>query len=304
MLDAAITWIEANADLLGGIGTICAATMFLFTNGRTLIQRVTPGGKAITVAASPDMGDAGFIDAPPPAPEYGDRTAIAALPLKEMGAFPDHFADGLHEDLIADLQKAGFATPTRSAVARAASKDEDSHVLARTLGVAYVLEGSIRCQDDSFRVAVQLTDKSGATVWSDRFNMKGDDMMAMQDAVARRVADSILNHLAPSQESTDPAHPAETPGHFRTQSEARAAQIAGASPKSRLVTFLLCLFAGIFGAHRFYIGRWFTGILYIPTAGFFAIGWLIDMILILVGGLTDRNGRRIRVWLPDERPED
>jgi len=304
MLDVAITWIEANADLLGGIGTICAATMFLFTNGRTLIQRVTPGGKAITVAVSPDLGDAGFIDAPPPSPEYGDRTAIAALPLKEMGTLPDHFAEGLHEDLIADLQKAGFATPTKSAMTRTASKDGDAHVLARNLGVAYVLEGSIRCQENSFRVAAQLTDKSGAVVWSDRFNMKGDDMMAMQDAIARRVADSIQGYLAPAQESADAAPSAETSGHFRTQSEARAAQIAGASPKSRLVTFLLCLFAGIFGAHRFYIGRWFTGILYIPTAGFFAIGWLIDMILILVGGLTDRHGRRIRIWLPDGRPED
>lgn len=297
MLDAAIIWIEANADLLGGIGTLCAATMFLVTNGRTLMQRVGPGSKAITMA-TPD--DAGFIDAAPPAPEYGGRTAIAALPLKEMGTLPDHFVEGLHEDLVADLQKAGFATPTKSAMTRAIPTDGDSHVLARNLCVSYVLEGSIRCQDNSFRVAVQLTDKSGAVAWSDRFNMKGDDMMAMQDAIARRIADSIQGLLTTAGVAiAAPSGAAQK--QYRTQSEARDAQAKGASSKSRLITLLLCLFVGIFGAHRFYIGRWFTAILYIPTAGLFTIGWLIDMILILFGALTDRHGRRIRIWLPDER---
>lgn len=300
MLDAAIIWIEANADLLGGIGTLCAATMFLFTNGRTLIQRVTPGGKAISIPSS--TNDAGFIDAPLPAPEYGDRTAIGVLPFKELGDLPEHFTDGLLDDQIADLQNAGYATPTRAVIDRLKGHSDDPHSLARSLKVQYLLEGSIRRQESTFRIAVQLTSANGAIVWSDRFNMKGDDMMAMQDAIARRIAKSVEAHLNPPQEKIVNTVNRGNKTSYKTQDEACTARSVGASRKSRLTAFLLCLFVGCFGVHRYYIGRWFTGILYSVTIGFFGIGWMIDTILILCGVLTDRRGKRISQWLPQERP--
>ena len=69
------------------------------------------------------------------------------------------------------------------------------------------------------------------------------------------------------------------------------------SPKSRLATFLLCWILGIFGVHRFYVGKIGTGILMIFTLGGFFIWWLIDLIRIIVGDFEDREGRKIRVWL-------
>ncbi|MCD8181466.1 MAG: NINE protein, partial [Firmicutes bacterium] len=64
-----------------------------------------------------------------------------------------------------------------------------------------------------------------------------------------------------------------------------------ASPKSRIVALLLCIFLGGLGAHRFYVGKVGTGILYLFTGGLFGIGWLIDFILILVGSFKDNYGR-------------
>ena len=70
---------------------------------------------------------------------------------------------------------------------------------------------------------------------------------------------------------------------------------AGAEPpKDWLTTFLLCLFLGGLGVHRYYVGKIGTGILYLFTGGLFGIGWLIDLIKIATGKFTDKNGNVIQ----------
>lgn len=53
------------------------------------------------------------------------------------------------------------------------------------------------------------------------------------------------------------------------------------TPKSKWISFLLCLFFGIFGAHKFYEGRILFGIVYLLTAGFLGLGILVDLIILL-----------------------
>lgn len=53
------------------------------------------------------------------------------------------------------------------------------------------------------------------------------------------------------------------------------------TPKSKWISFLLCLFFGVFGAHKFYEGRILLGIVYLFTAGFLGLGILIDLIVLL-----------------------
>ena len=62
------------------------------------------------------------------------------------------------------------------------------------------------------------------------------------------------------------------------------------SLKSKYVAFALCLFAGYFGAHYFYVGRKGRGILYLFTVGLFGLGWLYDCFAILTNRFTDSNG--------------
>ena len=68
------------------------------------------------------------------------------------------------------------------------------------------------------------------------------------------------------------------------------------SEKRVLPAALLCFFLGIFGAHRFYVGKIGTGFLQLFTIGGLGIWWLIDMILILTGSFRDSEGRKIDVW--------
>ena len=66
------------------------------------------------------------------------------------------------------------------------------------------------------------------------------------------------------------------------------------SPKSQLAAFLLLAFFGPFGFHRFYVGKFLTGLLYVVTLGFLGFGVLIDFLLIVCGAFTDRDGRVLR----------
>ena len=68
------------------------------------------------------------------------------------------------------------------------------------------------------------------------------------------------------------------------------------SEKRILPAFLLCLFLGILGVHRFYVGKIGTGILHLLTLGCVGIWTLIDFIMIIMGAFTDKEGNKITQW--------
>lgn len=68
------------------------------------------------------------------------------------------------------------------------------------------------------------------------------------------------------------------------------------SPKSRLVSLLLCLFVGFLGVHRFYVGKIGTGLIWLFTLGFLGFGVLIDFFIILFGSFRDKNGCWVKTW--------
>lgn len=68
------------------------------------------------------------------------------------------------------------------------------------------------------------------------------------------------------------------------------------SPKSRAAAAVLAWFLGIFGVHRFYLGKVGTGILMIFTLGGLGIWTLIDFIIIIVGSFRDKEGRVVANW--------
>ena len=74
------------------------------------------------------------------------------------------------------------------------------------------------------------------------------------------------------------------------------------SPKSRLATTLFAWFLGVFGAHRFYLGKTWTGILMRLTGGLFGAWTLLDFILILFRFMKDKQGLPVKEWSEESMP--
>jgi len=65
------------------------------------------------------------------------------------------------------------------------------------------------------------------------------------------------------------------------------------SGKNKQTVLLLCLFLGFFGVHRFYVGKIGTGIIWLLTFGFMGFGVLSDLIEILRGNFSDKEGNKL-----------
>ena len=72
--------------------------------------------------------------------------------------------------------------------------------------------------------------------------------------------------------------------------------MADVSEKKRLPALILCLLLGPLGIHRFYVGKIGTGILWLVTLGLLGIGVLVDLIMIIVGSFTDKQGKALQEW--------
>ena len=72
------------------------------------------------------------------------------------------------------------------------------------------------------------------------------------------------------------------------------------SDKSRAVSLALCIPLGVFGAHRFYVGKIGTGLLMLCTLGGLGLWYLYDLITIASGEFRDGDGRKVALWDPED----
>ena len=130
-----------------------------------------------------------------PSPVLELSSSIAVLPFADMSPRNDqaYFCDGLAEEIIHALSRAGrlqVASRTSSFQFRAA--DVDSREIGRRLGVATLLEGSVRRSGDQVRIAVQLVDAAdGFPLWSGRYDREVRDILAVQEELARSIVSAL-----------------------------------------------------------------------------------------------------------------
>lgn len=84
-----------------------------------------------------------------------------------------------------------------------------------------------------------------------------------------------------------------TVNYVRDQAKAESRAQAQPAQKKRTTALLLCIFLGGLGAHRFYVGKIWTGLLWLITLGFWGIGTLVDFCLIYDNKFTDDAGRKL-----------
>jgi TolB-like protein len=128
-----------------------------------------------------------------------NKPSIAVLPFVNMGGDPEqaYFADGMTEDLITDLSKvAGLFVIARNSTFMYKGKATDIREVANTLGVRYVLEGSVRRSGAEVRVNAQLIDATtGGHVWADRYDGDLKNIFAFQDKVTHNVVTALAVEL-------------------------------------------------------------------------------------------------------------
>ncbi len=128
--------------------------------------------------------------------------SVAVLPFSDLSEKHDqeYFADGLAEEVLDRLtQVAGLRVPARTSSFYFKGRSERPAVIASELGVAHLLEGTVRRAGDRVRVSVELVrGESGDPVWSSTYDRNVRDLFAVQDEVASAVVAALRLRLAPA----------------------------------------------------------------------------------------------------------
>jgi TolB-like protein len=131
---------------------------------------------------------------PGPASAAVDRS-IAVLPFENFSADADqdHFADGLTEEILNSLARVpDLQVTARTSAFAFKGKSGDLKAIGKTLGVAHVLEGSVRRSGDQLRITTQLIDTdTGFHLWSQTYERHLTDIFAIQEDIARSVAGAL-----------------------------------------------------------------------------------------------------------------
>lgn len=136
-----------------------------------------------------------------------DVASIAVLPLADLGGeiTDDYFADGLADDLLNDLAHIpGLRVVGRTSSFRFRGQNEDLRRVGEELGVATVLEGSVRRSGSRVGITMRLVNAAdGVLLWSDAYDREMADILAIQEEVARVVAEKLKLSLLRGGASRD-----------------------------------------------------------------------------------------------------
>jgi TolB-like protein/Tfp pilus assembly protein PilF len=167
---------------------------------------------AIAAAAALTLGYLAFERLIGFGPHAPSAASIAVLPLaNESGeAGQQYFSDGISEDLITALsQFPGLKVIGRASAFKFRDSKEDSRSIGAELGVAHLLEGSVRRSGEMVRVSAELIDAAdGSTQWSERYDRPYKDLFALQDEITHAVAVALRAKLLPAEHAAEQSeHP-------------------------------------------------------------------------------------------------
>lgn len=136
------------------------------------------------------LAELSIVDVSQPVPGFSDRAAIAVLPFVNMSNDPDqeYFADGITEDLYIGLQSfQSFPIIATSSTYEYKNSISDVREIAATLGVGYLIKGSVRKGAKRVRVNVQLISNQGQQLWAEKFDFDFADTLRVQDELIQKV---------------------------------------------------------------------------------------------------------------------
>src|SRR5437899_4068334 len=141
--------------------------------------------------------------------------SIAVLPFENRSSDKEnaYFVDGIQDEILTRLSKiADLKVISRTSTQHYESAPENLRDVAKQLGVAHVLEGSVQRNADAVRVTVQLIKAASDThVWSDTFDRKLTDIFSVESEVAKAIADQLRAKLTGQEAEVIAAKPTNNP---------------------------------------------------------------------------------------------
>ena len=180
---------------------ITIAVLLVVAIGTVVVDRLVPEKPATVEPAAeapPAAEPEAVTGAPEPAPLDEPQPAeasIAVLPFVDMspGGDNEYFSDGLTEELLNALAKIrALKVAGRTSSFAYKGKDQDLRVIGEELGVAHLLEGSVRMAGNRLRITAQLINaEDGYHLWSETYDRELTDVFEIQIDIAEHVADAL-----------------------------------------------------------------------------------------------------------------
>jgi TolB-like protein/class 3 adenylate cyclase/Tfp pilus assembly protein PilF len=187
-----------------------------------LIAALIIGAVLLSRRSAPVATGTGALPAPH-APTATPMTTAAAIPEKSIAVLPfenlsedkanAYFADGIQDEILTRLSKiADLKVISRTSTQHYKSAPENLPEIARLLGVAHILEGSVQKSADSVRVNVQLIKAANDShLWADTFDRKLTDIFSVESEVAKAIAEQLRAKLTGQEEQVIAAKPTDNP---------------------------------------------------------------------------------------------
>jgi TolB-like protein/predicted Zn-dependent protease len=173
---------------------------------RNLILLIAAG---VIISAS-----AGFFLLPRAVRQKVDKS-VAVLPFQNLSSDPEnaYFADGIQEEVLTRLAKiADLKVISRASTQQYQSEPGNLAEIAKQLGVANILEGSVQKAGNQVRVNVHLVNaQTGSQLWADTYDRKLSDIFAVESDIAKGIAESLQAKLTGGEEQALAANPTNNP---------------------------------------------------------------------------------------------
>ena len=144
-----------------------------------------------------DLTDRGQVEQPYLA--WSSRPTLAVLPFRTIGGGKanQYFGEGMTEDIITGLSRSrSIFVIAHASTLHFRGKSPDLQAVAKTLGVTYILNGSIRRQAKTLRINAELIDmQNGRSVWAERYDGDSADLFDFQDRITSSIIASLTSQV-------------------------------------------------------------------------------------------------------------
>jgi eukaryotic-like serine/threonine-protein kinase len=167
---------------------------------------------AVALLAAAAVAYSFFFVAPAPLP---NEKSIAVLPFENLSEEKSnaYFTDGIQDEILTRLSKiADLKVISRTSTQRYKKKSQKLSEIAKQLGVANLLEGSVQKKNDQVRVNVQLIRAANDShLWAETFDRRLTDIFSVESEVAKAIADKLRAKLTGQEEQVIAARPTDNP---------------------------------------------------------------------------------------------